>query len=103
MARRKTRNPERIPDHDPRQQILWIFADYAVQDVDKLFAFLQHCQIDLEPLADKSIQLPDLILSHFYIRPGLYDIDRLGHLLATFPPIAARIREVEAERARAKR
>jgi hypothetical protein len=103
MTRGKTKRSTRKPTYDPREQVLAVFADYAEQDVDKLFAFLQHCAIDLEPLADNRIQLPDLILTHFYIRPGIYDINRLGHLLATFPPIAARIREVEAELGRAKR
>jgi len=102
MAQGKTKHPAKERTVDQRDQVLWIFEDYAEQDVDKLFAFLQHCEIDLEPLSDKSIQLPDLILSHFYIRPGVYDIDRLGHLLATFPPIAARIREIEAKRAAGK-
>ena len=72
---------------------------YAEQDVDKLFAFLQHCKIDLAPLSDTTAQLPDLIASHFYLRPGVYDIERLGQLFATFPPVAARIRELEAEKA----
>src|SRR5438552_100976 len=99
MARNKTKRLREEPTLDEREQILTIFADYAEQDVDKLFEFLQHCQIDLEPLSDKNLQLPDLIVSHFYIRPGVYDIARLGELLATFPPIAARIREIKAERA----
>ena len=99
MARNKTKRLQEVPIVDQREQVLAIFADYAEQDVDKLFEFLQHCQIDLEPLSDKNLQLPDLIASHFYIRPGVYDIARLGELLATFPPIAARIREIEAERA----
>src|SRR6476619_4413177 len=98
MAQGKTKRPANEPRVDQRGQVLAVFANYA-PDVDKLFAFLRHCEIDLEPLADKPTELADLILSHFYVRPGVYDIDRLGHLLATFPPIAARIREIQAERA----
>ena len=99
MARNKTKRLRKEPTVDQREQVLAIFADYAEQDVDKLFEFLQHCQIDLEPLSAKNVQLPDLIASHFYIRPGVYDIERLGQLLATFPPVADRIREIKAERA----
>ena len=95
MASEKTKR--RSSDWSNREQILAVFADFAEQDVDKLFEFMQHCGIDLEPLADKAVKLPDLIASHFYLRPGFYDIARLGDLLATFPPIAARIREIQEE------
>ena len=98
MSKRNTKRPRKARFDAARAQVLAVFADYAEQDVDKLFDFLRHCQIDLGPLsADKRVQLDDLIASHFYIRPGVYDIARLGELLATFPPIAARIREREAE------
>ena len=82
-----------------KEQVLAVFADFAEHDVDKLYDFLQHCEIDLEPYLAKKAELPDIIAAHFYIRPGVYDIARLGELLATFPPIAARIRELQAERA----
>jgi hypothetical protein len=98
MSRKNTKRRKNAPAaHDQREQVLAVFADYAEHDVDKLSDFLQHCQIDLEPVLNKSAELPDVIASHFYIRPGVYDIDRLGHLLATFPPIAARIRDIQAE------
>src|SRR6478672_1112960 len=67
VKRNKTNRLKKPAANDPREQVLAVFADFAQQDVDKLFAFLQHCEIDLEPLADKSVQLPGLILSHFYI------------------------------------
>jgi hypothetical protein len=102
MTRGKTKRATRKPTYDPREQVLAVFADYAEHDVDKLFGFLQHCQIDLEPILNKSAELPDVIASHFYMRAGVYDLDRLGHLLATFPPIAARIREIQAETASKK-
>jgi hypothetical protein len=98
MARSKKRS-QKAPIVDQREQVLAVFADYAEQDVDKLFKFLQHCEIDLEPLCNKTAQLPDLIAAHFYVRPGVYDIERLGQLFATWPPIAARIRELKAEMA----
>ncbi len=84
---------------DAREQVLAVFADYAEHDVDQLVEFLQHCRIDLEPYLSKKAELPDIIVAHFNVRPGVYDIARLGELLATFPPIAARIREIHAERA----
>jgi hypothetical protein len=82
-----------------RHEVLAVFADFAEHDVEQLVAFLQHCQIDLEPYLAKKAELPDIIAAHFYVRPGVYDIARLGELLATFPPIAARVRELEAEKA----
>jgi hypothetical protein len=99
----KTKRQRKALIEDQREQVLAVFADYAEHDVDRLFEFLQHCQIDLEPLSDKKAQLDNVIAAHFYVRPGVYDIARLGCLLATFPPIAARIRELEAERAKVAR
>ena len=97
MPKTGTRSPR--GGHSQRDQILAVFTDYAEQDADKLFEFLQHCKIDLEPLSDKKVKLPDLITAHFYLAPGKYDIEALGRCLATFPPIAERIREIQAERA----
>jgi hypothetical protein len=102
MTRGKTKRSTRKPTYDPREQVLAVFADYAEHNVDRLFAFIDHCQIDLEPVLNKLAELPDVITSHFYIRPGAYDIGRLGDLLATFPPIAARLREIQAEMASKK-
>src|ERR1700674_3506141 len=59
MAHSKTKRPRKEPAEGRREQVLAIFADYAEQDVDKLFEFVQHCQIDLEPLSSKNVQLPD--------------------------------------------
>jgi hypothetical protein len=89
----------RNPAVGRRHEVLAVFADFAEHDVEQLVAFLQHCQIDLEPYLAKKAELPDVIASHFYIKRGVYDIGRVGELLATFSPIAARIRELEAEKA----
>ena len=99
MAKRKTERSLKDCHMGAREQVLAVFADYAEHDVEQLVEFLQHCQIDLEPYLAKKAELPDIIAAHFYVRPGVYDIARLGELLATFPPIAARIRELEAEKA----
>ena len=99
MAKCKTERPLKDCHMAAREQVLVVFADYAEHDVEQLVEFLQHCQIDLEPYLAKKAELPDIIAAHFYVRPGVYDIARLGELLATFPPIAARIRELEAEKA----
>ncbi len=99
MARSKTKRTKKDHPIDQREHVLAVFADYASEDVDKLFDFLQHCEIDLKPYLDQVVDLPDLIASHFYVRPGVYDIALLGDLLATFPPIAARIRELQNEMA----
>jgi hypothetical protein len=99
QSRAMTRHARKAPAIRERDQVLAVFADFAENDVDGLVAFLQHCQIDLEPYLAKKAELPDIIAAHFYVRPGVYDIGRVGELLATFPPIAARIRELEAEKA----
>jgi hypothetical protein len=99
MAKRKSEHPHEGPCPDAKGQVLAVFADYAAHDVEQLVDFLYHCQIDLEPFRAKKAELPDIIAAHFYIRPGVYDIDRLAELLVTFPPMAAQIREMEAESA----
>jgi hypothetical protein len=99
QSRAMTKHARKAPAIGERDQVLAAFADFAEHDVDGLVAFLHHCQIDLEPYLAKKAELPDIIAAHFYVRPGVYDIARLGELLATFPPIAARIREREAEMA----
>jgi hypothetical protein len=97
MAKRKTKRSRKHRPDAAREQVLAVFADYAEHDPEKLVDFLQHCQIDLEPYLANKAELPDIIAAHFYIRPGVYDIASLGELLATFPPIAAVIRERQAE------
>ena len=95
----KAMRKRRSSNDNQRELVLSVFADYADNDVDQLFEFLQHCKIDLSALSH-SRQLPDLIAGHFYLAPGVYDIEALGQLWASFPPMAARIREIRAERAR---
>jgi len=97
MAKSKTKRPRKHHHDAAREQCLAVFADYAEHDPKKLVDFLEHCQIDLEPYLANEADLPDIIAAHFYIRPGVYDIARLGGLLATFPPMAALIRERQAE------
>ena len=49
MSRNKgNRRKSARQDNPAREQVLAVFADYAEQDVDKLFDFLKHCQINLE-------------------------------------------------------
>ena len=95
LAKRQRRRP----DNDQRGLVLSVFADYAENDVDRLFEFLQHCKIDLSVMSHPR-QLPDLIAGHFYQAPGVYDIEKLGQLLASFPPVAARIHEIQDQAAR---
>jgi hypothetical protein len=41
----------------------------------------------------------NVIAGHYRLKQGKYDIDRAARDLATFPPIAARIEELKAQRA----
>ena len=40
--------------------------------------------------------MAEVILGHYRVKKGCYDIDRAANDLATFPPVAAHIAELEA-------
>lgn len=76
--------------------LVW-FAHFLEEDgIDGLAKYLAHCGIQMRPGATAA----DAILAH-YSNPVGYDIDRAAMDLRTWPPIAARILELqtaEAER-----
>ena len=83
--------------------ILCCFADFLDEDgmgVDELCRYIMHCGIKIPG----GMTVGDAILAH-YRNPIGYDIDRAGMDLRTWPPIAARILELQTEEAesRAKR
>jgi hypothetical protein len=79
--------------------ILAPFADFvANEDLDGLFEYLAHCGINA---TSKVAGLEHLILEHYQVGARQYDIERAADDLRRWPPIAARIKELEDEKAAA--
>jgi len=79
--------------------ILAWFADFLGEDCDddgikSLSDYLDHCKVKLQT----GMTAGESILAH-YRNPIGYDIDRAAMDLRTWPPIAARILELQTEKA----
>lgn len=86
-----------LTTEEQKNFICGILADFAADpDVEMLFAYLRHCGLPLMALRSAADIVP-AFLSLYRIRPGLYDVDRACDDLRWWPPIAARIAELEAE------
>ncbi|MEM5521067.1 hypothetical protein [Sulfitobacter sp. AS59] len=78
--------------------ILGIMLDMA-DDVDNLFNYFKHIGFDVSVLRNHK-DLPNALLGHYRLGQGSYDIDRATMDLATWPPIARRIFELQQEEAK---
>ena len=82
-------------------QVLAVFTDFAEQNIEKLFEYLNHCSISQEIIATAGKEgITPIILGHYRIKPGLYDLDRVAADLLRWPPIAKRIAKLEAQNAK---
>ena len=84
-----------------RAIILAWFLNFQEEDGDEESRSLHH------PLRHRHRRsrraLDDAITAHYRLPDGTYDIERAANDLATYPPIAARIKELEAEKAEKER
>jgi hypothetical protein len=78
--------------------ILGCFTDFAENTPDEFIPYMEHCGMEAEVIAAAGDDLSTIILAHYRIKPGQYDIDRAARDLATWPRIAAYIVEVQMER-----
>jgi len=62
-----------------------------------LTSFVRHVGFDVRVVRTSRDFFPAW-LGHYRLKHGLYDVDRACNDLATWPPIAARIAELRAER-----
>jgi hypothetical protein len=88
---------ETITAEEQRHLILSMFFDG--NDGDNFLGLIDHAGIDLAATIGDLKRLPDVILGHYRIKKGCYDLDRAAQDLLTFPPIAARIKELKAQKA----
>ncbi len=68
-----------------------------LEDLDNLGNYIDHVGFDIGMIADPE-ELPRAWLGFYRIRRGQYDVDRACNDLAAWPPIAARIAYLRAER-----
>ena len=78
-----------------RTLILDMFFDG--DDPESFLALIEHTGIDLAAAGGDVRRVPDVILGHYRVRKGCYDVERAANDLATYPPVAAFIAELEAQ------
>ena len=85
---------------EQRSMIVATFFGYDDDDDDgeRFLALVDHCGIDLSACDGDVKQIPNVILAHYRISRGRYDLDRVARDLLSYPPIAARIKELEAQK-----
>ena len=81
---------------EQRNLILVMFLDG--DDPENFLALIEHTGIDLAAASGDISRLPDVILGHYRVKKGCYDIDHAANDLTTFPPVAAYIAELEARK-----
>jgi len=79
---------------EQRILILDMFLDG--DDPENFLALIEHTGIDLAAAGGDIRRVPDVILGHYRVKKGCYDVERAANDLATFPPVTAYIAELEA-------
>jgi hypothetical protein len=83
-----------------RNMILAMFFSDSDDDGTHFLSLVDHCGIDLTACHGDVKQIPSVIAAHYRLARGRYDINRAAHDLLTYPPVAARIAELEAQKAK---
>ena len=81
---------------EQKAMILSMVSDFAGEGQDPT-DFLDHIGFDWG-LISRQRDLVPAILGHYRIKQGVYDIDRAANDLATYPPIASRIVELQIQK-----
>ena len=80
--------------------ILWPFLDFAKQGEDQLLGYLTHVGIN-DVMVKYAGNVERAVLAHYRIGSSdRFDIDKAASDLASWPPIARRIAELQAEQRR---
>jgi hypothetical protein len=85
-----------VAEDTDRAIILAWFRDFQEEGDEELARFVVHCGIDI----DAADNIEDAIAAHYRLPGGRFDIDRAASDLGTYPPVAARIEELRAEKAK---
>ena len=82
---------------EQKARVLEPFNDFIENDeIDEFFEYLTHVGIDVTVLRNAD-DMEGVILGHYRVAKGLYDIDTVFEDLACFGPIRQRIRSLRRE------
>lgn len=85
-----------IPLPQQKSLLLGILNDF-LSDPEELFDYFDH--VGFDPLCLGQIRdLPQAWMAYYRVRAGVYDVDRACRDLAAWPPIAARIAHLQAQK-----
>ena len=82
---------------EQRDLILWPFLDMAEQSIDELSKYILHAGITSRDIDATGGDTEAAVLAHYRTRKG-FDIDRAAHDLLTYPPVAARVRDLKRQK-----
>ena len=73
-----------------------------LSDGDKIAKYLKHIKFDSGAMSNppRSDEWLPALVAHYRIKKGQYDMDRITMDFVKYPPIAARVVELMAERAK---
>lgn len=97
------------PRHKPKSEAAqkrlvlgpWVDALEA-GGMPEVIEYAVHVGIDLKPVEAGLVSLHDTVLAHYKSGRRKYNIDQAARDLAAYPPVAARIAELTAQRSLAK-
>ena len=94
----KLKNVDEISMPLPQQKSLLLgILNEFLPDPEELFEYFH--QVGFDPLCLGRVRdLPQAWVAHYRVRAGVYDVDRACRDLATWPPIAARIAYLQAQK-----
>jgi hypothetical protein len=90
-------NDQSMSAEDQKDLILGIlFSFLEDEETANLEDYIRHVGFDLGAI-NKSQEMAAAWLGYYHLRQGAYDVDRACNDLATWPPIAGRIFELQRE------
>ncbi len=94
-----TKTKEASGDLTAEQQKDLILSYFFDGDkADNFLALVDHAKIDLGACNGDVKQISNIIAAHYCVAKRRNDLDRAANDLLTFPPIAARIEELKAQK-----
>lgn len=81
--------------------VMTMFFDKLENDPLEFFDYIVHCGIDIGEIKAAGTSWPkleSLILSHYRVKPGVYDLEQVGQDLASYPRMVAEIARLKRKK-----